>query len=169
MHAKPPREPKRFDLKLLIASFGIALGLVLVVLGVRASVTGDDLQALPEEIESIDPVRAATQVPQQTRVFVDFVDGYEGILIIDGIELPVVALDELGSAPGVSTPAPGEQISLPPVAVYEPGNATITYSPVEGGPIEEFATGQHTITVQYWPIEEGPSSARSFTWDFYVV
>lgn len=169
MHSKPGPQPRRFEPKLLIASFGIAIGLVAIAWGVASSVTGSEQQDLPEQIESIDPVRAAAQVPQQTRVFVDLAEGYEGVLIIDGIELPVLSLDELSSAPGISTPQPGEQITLPPVAVYEPGNATITYVPVEGGPIEKFETGLHSATVRYWPIAEGPTKARSFSWDFYVV
>jgi hypothetical protein len=132
-------------------------------------VTGDDQQDLPDTIESINPVRGATQVLQQSSVFVDLAEGYEGELTIDGVVIPTLSLDELSSAPGVSTPQPGEQITLPPVAVYEPGNATITYTPVEDGPIEQFESGQHTVSVRYWPITEGESRARSFTWDFYVV
>jgi len=169
VHSKPGKEPRRFDFKLLLASFGVAVGIVAIVWGVSSSVTGDEQQALPDAIESIDPVRGSTQVLQQSNVFVDLAEGYEGELTIDGVSIPVVSLDELSSTPGVDTPQPGEQITLPPVALYEPGNATITYSPVEDGPIEKFDTGQHTATVVYWPIEEGKTKARSFTWDFYVV
>ena len=121
VHSKPGKEPRRFDLKLLIASFGIAVGIVAIVWGLNSSVTGDEEQDLPETIESINPVRGATQVLQQSSVFVDLAEGYEGELTIDGVVIPTLSLDELSSAPGVSTPQPGEQITLPPVAVYEPG------------------------------------------------
>lgn len=160
---------RRVDPKLLLASLILAAGIVAVALGFRSSVTGRDEQRLPEEIESIDPIRGAAQVLHQTRVFVDLAEGHEGELVLDGIEIPTVSLDELGSVAGVTIPAPGEQISLPPVAVYEPGNATITYTPIEGGPVEQFDSGLHTATVRYWRIEDGRGAARSYTWNFYVV
>lgn len=147
---------------MLLASLGVAIGIVLVVLGVSRSVTGRDAQRLPDEIESVEPIRGATQAPQQTQVFADLQEGYTATLTIDDIELETVSLDELGSLAG-------QQITLPPKAIFEPGNVTISYTPVEDGPIESFSQGLHTATVRYWPIAEGPSRARSYTWTFYVV
>ena len=158
------RSGRKIDWKILVASFGIAAGIVLVVLGVSGSVTGRDQQRLPDAIEEIDPIRGAAQVPQQSRVFVDLQPGYEASLVIDDIALETVSLDELG---GLAEP--GQQITLPPKAVFEPGNVTISYTPVEGGPIESFSTGLHTATVVYWPAVDGPGRARSYTWTFYVV
>ena len=75
---------------------------MLVLLGVLGSVTGREQQGLPDAIESIDPVREATQVPQQTRVFVDLEIGYEAMLVVDGVELPTVSLDDVSQvAPGL--------------------------------------------------------------------
>ena len=149
---------------MLLASLGIAGGIVFVVVGVSASVTGRDEQKLPDAIEEIIPIRGATQAPQQTQVFVDLEAGYEATLIIDDIELETVSLDELGLAT-----RPGQQITLPPKAIFEPGNFTISYTPVEDGPIESFSTGLHTATVRYWLSADGPARARSYTWTFYVV
>jgi hypothetical protein len=162
---------KRIDPKLLFASLGIAAGLVLVVAGVRASVTGDEEQNLPEAIEQIDPVRGATQVPQQSKVFVDLVNGYQAVLAIDGVELPTVSLDTENpeSVAGGSVPQGGQQLTLPPGAVFEPGNVTLTFTPGDDELIPEFSTGQHTATVLYWKIEDGRNRARSFSWNFYVV
>ena len=158
---------RRIDIKLLLASLGIAAGLVLVVSGVRASVTGREEQNLPDEIESIDPVRGATQVPQQTNVFVDLIAGYEAVLSIDGIELPTVPID--GNSDNSAVPLPGQQISLPPGAVFEPGNVTLTFTPGDDELIDEFSIGQHLATVLYWKAVDGRNAARSFTWSFYVV
>ena len=155
---------RRLDWKILLASFGIAVGVVLVALGVNGSVTGRDEQRLPDAIEEIDPIRGATQVPQQSTVFVDLQAGYKAALVIDDITLETVSLDELG---GLAEP--GQQITLPPKAIFEPGNVTISYTPVEDGPIETFTTGLHTATVLYWLAIEGPDRARSYTWTFYVV
>jgi hypothetical protein len=153
---------KRLDWKLLLASLGIAAGVVLAVLGVMSSVTGREEQRLPDAIEAIDPIRGATQVPQQTAVFVDLQPGYFGELTIDRVPIETVSLDEVPLA------EPGQQVTIPPVTVYEPGNATLSFTPIEGAAIEEFTTGLHTASVTYWPIVE-PDKARTYTWTFYVV
>lgn len=161
MHRVMARRP---DWKLLLASLGIAAGIVFVVFGVSRSVTGRDQQRLPDAIESVEPIRGATQAPQQTQVFVDLQEGYEASLVIDDIALETVSLDELG---GLAEP--GQQITLPPKAVFESGNDTISYTPVEDGPIESFSTGLHTATVVFGLAIDGPTRARSYTWTFYVV
>ncbi len=73
--------------RLLLCSLVIAGGIVMVILGFMASVTGRKALALPTTIENIDPVRGAVRVPSQTEVFVDLLAGYTGVLVIDGIEL----------------------------------------------------------------------------------
>jgi hypothetical protein len=148
-----------------VASLTIAVGLVLVGYAVVRSVSGDDAADLPEAIESVTPVPSAIQVPQQSQVVVDLEAGFEGRLIIDDVAMATVRLDELGSI----DVEPGEQIDVPPGAVFEPGNATLTYSPGEGAAIERFAPGTHTATVIYWRAIEGPERARSYTWSFVAV
>lgn len=163
------RSRRRLDVKLLLASLGIAFGIVLVVLGLMRSVTGNEEQGLPDAIESIDPVRNATQVPQQTRVFVDFVVGYEAVMIVDGVELPLVSLDDVGKTPPGLGEGGGDQIEIPPGAIWEPGNATLTFEPGPSQAIESFSTGMHTVTVRYWRTEDGPDRFRTFSWSFYAV
>jgi hypothetical protein len=163
---------KKIDVKLLIASLGIAVGLVLVVLGLLSSETGGEQLGLPAAIESVDPITGATQVPQQTRVFVDLVDGYEAVLVIDGVELPNVALDDVSKLPpglGADQETGGDQIDLPDGVLYEPGNNTYTYVPDEDALVEPFSTGQHTATVIYWKTADGRQKAQTYSWNFYVV
>ena len=146
------------------ASLAIAFGIVLVVVGLATSVTGKAAQKLPPLIESISPVRAATQVQSQEKIVVDLADGYTGVMIVNGIELPTVALGSLNSV------AAGRQVSLPPAVIYEPGNATLTFTPTKGAPVEEFATGVNTVSVIYWKVTEGRKFAKpTFTWQFDVV
>jgi hypothetical protein len=156
---------RRVDRRLLLASMAIAAGLVIIVWGVLVSVTGDERSPLPDDIERIEPVPDAVQVLSQSSVVVDLETGYEGVLVIDGIELETVNLDELGSI----QIEPGRQIDVPPVTVYEPGNATLTFTPSEGAVIEEFDSGLHEVTVLYWKIEEGRQRAESYRWTFNVV
>ena len=158
---------KRIDVRLMLASFGIAVGVVFVVLGINSSVTGREEQQLPDAIEDIEPIRGATQVLQQARIFVDLLRGYQAVLVLNGVELETVSLDQLDN--NGSVPKPGEQIDLPRKAIFEPGNNTLSYTPVEGGPIERFETGSNTATVFYWRLDEGRGNARSYSWTFVVV
>ena len=135
----------------------------MIVFGFNSAETGRDAQKLPPAIEKMNP-GPGDQVLTQSQVFVDFVEGYEATLTIDGIELETTRLDEL-TASGAS-PRPGAQVEVPPTALYDPGNFTISYQPQDGGAIEKFTQGLHTATVTYWKITEGRNKAKSFTWSF---
>ena len=165
----PPDRPKRrFDRGLLIASLAIAVGLVLVVFALTTALTGNDGIDRPEPIESIQPVENAVQVLQQERVVVDLLPGYEARLVIDGIELPTTVIGQADVDP-FEQPAPGQQVDLPTTAVFDPGNAVISFQPVEGALIESFTEGIHEVRVIYWRIEDGPEQALSYRWEFNVI
>ena len=147
----------------LVVSVGIAIGLVLIGMGLSGGTTGRAAQKLPAVIEDINP-GPGDEVLRQSQVFVDFVDGYDATLTIDGIELPITRLDEL-TANG-ATPKPGAQVDIPPTAIYDPGNYTISFVPQEGAPITEFTQGVHKASVTYWKVTEGKSKSKSFSWEF---
>jgi hypothetical protein len=159
------RARRRVDRKLLAASLVIAIGLVLIGVALIQAVTGDEAADLPEAVEAVSPAPSAIQVPQQSQVVADLDAGYQGRLVIDGVALDTIRIDELGSI----DVEPGEQIEVPPGAVYEPGNATLTYTPADDSPIERFAPGTHTATVIFWQTEAGPERARSYSWTFTAV
>jgi hypothetical protein len=154
---------RRPQLSLLVASFVIAVCLVGIGVGVAIALTRQDRQGLPAAIEEIDPVRAASQVPSQTQVFVDLQVGYTGVLVVDGLELETINLDEVrGNA------KPGQEISLPPTTIFEPGNSTLTFDPSPDSSISEFSQGEHLVKVIYWKLIEGRSRSRSYSWTFTV-
>jgi hypothetical protein len=159
------RPARRVDKTLLLVSFFVGLGLMLVLRGVLIGVTGDERADLPDAIERVDPVPEAVRVLSQTSVFVDLAPGYTGRLVIDGVEIETVGIDELAS----DTVEPGQQIALPPVTIYEPGNATLTFTPSSGAPIEQFDEGIHEARVEFWLIEDGPARSSSYTWTFNTV
>jgi hypothetical protein len=165
----PPRRRRRLDRGLLIASFVIACGVVLIVYGFLAAVTGSDGIDRPDAIESIQPVENAVQVLQQERVVVDLQFGYEARLEIDGVELPTTIIGQSDVDPSRQEAPPGQQVDLPPTAVFDPGNAVISFQPVEGAPIESFSQGRHEARVVFWRTQDGPETARSYSWSFDVV
>lgn len=158
----PERRRRRVDKGLLAASLVIAAGLVLIAWGMISAVTGDEGVDRPDEIESVFPVENATQVLQQTNVRVDLEAGYGAELEIDGVLLPTTRLGEVEAEPG-------EQVNLPPTAVFDAGNSVISFQPVDGAPIEEFSEGRHQVRVIFWNIEDGREYARSYVWSFDVV
>lgn len=165
-----PRErPKRrFDRGLLIASLVIACGFVLVIFGLTTALTGDDGIDRAEAIESVQPVENAVQVLQQERVVVDLQPGYEARLVIDGIELPTTVIGQSDVDP-FDQAKPGQQVDLPTTAVFDPGNAVISFQPVEGALIESFTQGLHEARLIFWRIEDGPEQALSYRWEFNVI
>jgi len=166
--APTERPERRLDRGLLIASLVIACGLALVIFGLATALTGDDGIDRPEAIESVQPVENSVQVLQQERVIVDLLPGYEARLIIDGVELPTTTIGQSDVDPSVQA-QPGQQVDLPTTAVFDPGNAVISFQPVEGALIESFTQGIHEARVIFWRIEDGPEQALSYRWEFNVV
>lgn len=143
----------------------LAAGIAIVLTGVLAGVTGDERAGLPDAVESVTPVPEAVQTLSQASVFVDLRPEHYGRLTIDGIEIETVNLADVVTGPAEA----GSQVDLPKTTIYEPGNATLTFTPTSGAAIEEFTTGRHTVKLTYWPLIDGPSKARTYTWTFDVV
>jgi hypothetical protein len=156
---------RRLDPRTLLPSIGIAIGLVALGWGLSTGVTGRDAEHLPDAIERVEPVADATQAPRQTQVFVDFEPGYEAELTIDGTPLPTTDLDDIKA----QAPQPGQQVAIPPTAIFDPGNVTISYRPSSAGPVHPFAPGIHHAEVVYWKAVEGRDHALSYAWSFTVV
>lgn len=164
---QPPRPLNRWQLA--GASLLIAGGIVGVGLGLGTARTGDGSNSLPKEVEKIIPVRSATRVVAQSEIYADLIEGYTGEFIIDGTAIPTVNVNDLSQGSENeqgALPKPGAQVSLPPATVFEPFNATLTFAPAPGGPIESFAVGRHTVTLRFWPVEVGERAAKTLTWTF---
>lgn len=154
---------RRLDRTRLLVSFGISLGLVLIVFGFASGITGEEARITPVAIERMSPADG-DRVLRQSQIIIDFADGYEGSLSIDGVELPTTRLDELSTS--VGQPAPGAQVELPPTAVFDPGNNVLSFQPQPGAPIESFAQGEHTAIVRYWKILDSEAKYRTYVWRF---
>lgn len=160
-----PQRRRRPDKTTVIMLLVLGVGIFLVIRGVLVGITGDDRANLPPFVESVVPVPEAVQIPNQSNVVVDLESGYTGVLVIDGIEIDTINVDELD----LSDIEPGQQVELPPVTRFEPGNNTLTFTPNQSAAITQFDDGEHTAEVIYWKIEDGRQFARTFTWTFTVV
>lgn len=162
-----PQRPRtrRVTTERVVISGGIAIGLLLVVIGLNVGTTGRDALRYPDAIIDISPAPNDRQVLAQTEIIVDLVDGYEAVMVLDGIELPVTRLEDVAGR-GVE---PGQQVQLPPTAIYDQGNSLIRFAPREGAPIERYRVGVHEVKVIFWKIELGRTAARSYSWSFEVL
>jgi hypothetical protein len=160
-----PVRRRRPDRTTVVMILLLLVGSLFVARGLLVGITGDDRANLPRFIESVEPVPEAVQVLNQSNVFVDLATGYTGVFVIDGVEIETRNIDELSN----DAVEPGQQIELPPVTRYEPGNATLTFTPTSTAPITQFVDGDHTVDLIYWRIEDGRQFARTFSWTFTVV
>ena len=155
----------RVDRTRLALSVGFAAGIALIGLGFSVAQTGRDAQRLPDVIATINP-GPGDNVLRQSQIVVDFDGPYDAVLVLNGIELPVTRLDELAGAG--TPPRPGAQLEIPPTAIYDPGNFTISFQPQEGALVESLRQGEHRATVLFWKVDQSRNEARSFTWTFSV-
>jgi len=151
----------------LIVSLAFAGGVTLIVLGVLWSRTGRDAFNYPDAIESVSPAPNDRQVLPETAIIVQLSEGYAGSLAIDGLAIETTDLDTFLQDAGA--PDDGEQIQLPPTAIYDQANARITFQPTDDTQITEFDQGVHLVTVTFWKLTEGPDRSDSFTWQFEVL
>jgi hypothetical protein len=98
-----------------------------------------------EYVEALMPNRN-DQVPQQTRVGIDLVTGWTGVLVLNGVEIPE---DELS-------------------VTQELG--VVEFTPDDGLAVEQLEGGQNCVTAIVWPLSEGrDQGGQNVTWCFEVV
>lgn len=160
-----PARRRRLSPEVLVVSGAVALGLILLFLGLTSATTGRDALGYPDAIISVSPAPNDRQVLSQTEIMVDLLPGYEAVLFLDGIELPVTRLEDVAGL----LAEPGQQINLPPTAIYDQGNSIIRFEPRQGAPVERYRVGVHQVQVLFWKIELGRVASRSFSWSFEVL
>ena len=155
----------KFKLETLLVSAGIALGVVLIIMGVNAATTGREALGYPDAIINVSPAPNDRQVFSTTEISVDLEDGYQARLTIDGLDIPTTNLEDIAGL----TAEPGQQVEIPPTAIYDQGNSLVRFQPTGGAVLEEYDTGVHNVTVTYWRIVDGEATARSYSWKFEVL
>lgn len=139
----PPR-PRVFTLRRLVISFLLASSVVGIV---YAFISSEDQQApkvLKSAVLRVYPPEGAFQLRQEI-IGVQLDQPYTGVLLIDGVEIP---LDQLR---------------------YVDGTNEITYTPGEGTETGLLEPGTHRATVVFWPKRESRETAPDrYSWTFKV-
>ena len=99
-------------------------------------------------------------VLRQTSVGVELLPGYDGRVTLDGTLVPEDQMD--GAAP------PGSPAYDPRYGVRPNNKERVFFTPGEGKVIERYRAGEVHLTVRFWRIADGESSARSVSWAFFV-
>ncbi len=140
--SRPPRDIKRT----IVIVFGVILALNFAVIGVFATKDTTSTPDLPSGVTELFPIRGGLIRPQD-QMGVQLTAGWTGELTFD------------------NTPLPKDQ--------YEPNGiaqGSIFWRPGPGKEFSESTPGKHTLTVHYWPTEQGPGGPddHTFAWDFKV-
>jgi hypothetical protein len=151
----------RIDFRRLGIAAIVAAALALIIYGFASAQTGDQaVQISDPAIERVLPMPGAL-VLRQSQVGADLAPGYRGVLIIDGQEIPTTDAQAPGGPGNVD---PSTNID----AVFDLAQNTVLFVPRQGATIEQFAPGDHHITVVYWKLDETRDDAKTFTWGFKV-
>ena len=96
-------------------------------------------------VENLIPRRNA-QVPQQSGVGIDLVNGWDGTLVVSGVEIP---RDQL---------------------VLTPEIGLIEFTPGPDKAVEELVSGENCVTAIIWRVSDGRGvDDRTIPWCFDVV
>lgn len=99
-------------------------------------------------------------VLRQSSVGVELLPGYDGELTINGIRIPE---DQLDGVIPPDSPAYDPKLGLRPNTRNK-----VFFTPGPDKAINRYPTGEVTVTARFWSIADGPATARSISWAFFV-
>lgn len=132
----------RFLLGLLVVGALVGVGFAFTL-----NEDPEEALAFPTEIESLTPAPDSPVVPSQSTIAADLAFGYEAVLLLNGVELP---LDQLNRK---------QMASL----------GFVSWSPGPGQEVRRLAPGRQCAGVVYWP--QGGAQAtdgKRYEWCFNV-
>lgn len=138
----------------LIAAFGLAAW------GATSATSGGNGEILDGTVVALSPPEGA-QALRQTAVGADLALGYDGRLIVNGIEIPEAEMD------GARDPATVDAKDLAENGLRPNNRNSVYFKPGPGKVIEKFEQGTVTITLRYFK-DRRPETARTVTWTIRV-
>lgn len=147
----PDHRPRMSDgrFRLLVAGMVVA-AMGALFAGVRATETGSDdpvtVSGRPDVVEHLIP-RAGAEVIRQAELGIDLAPGYEGALVLNGIEIPP------------------EELRL------VPAQNQVFFTPGEGKVVERLNAGPNCAEAVVWKSSRGRGTANdeSFRWCFKAL
>jgi hypothetical protein len=142
--AEPLRAPMSQGRYRLLIALLVTGAVVALVVAVRATATGDDDGATASDVVERFVPRAGDDVLRQAELGVDLAPGYDGTILVNGVEIPAE-----------------EQRRVPE-------QNQVFFTPGEGKAVERLFAGRNCAVALVWKSSEGRGSAndRTFTWCF---
>lgn len=127
---------------MLVLLLGALGGLVATVM---AASTGEDATSdtTPAFVDRLIPT-SGSEVLRQATVGVDLANGYDAVLVINGVEVRS-AEDGL---------------------IRDPGSGLIQFTPGPGRPVESLQPERNCVTALVWKVTEGEGAAVPVSWCF---
>ena len=149
--SEPVRRPRMSDtrFRLLIAVMVATAGVALYA-GVRATDTGGEdpvtVSGRPDVVEHLVP-GAGDEVIRQAELGVDLAPGYDGTLLVNGVEIPTEELRRV------------------------PEQNQVFFTPGEGKVVEKLNAGPNCASAIVWKASAGRGTAddQSFRWCFEAL
>lgn len=141
----PTRATNRDILRRVVILVAIVGSLVGIFFTGRAAQTGMGATsaALPKNVDRLIPASGA-EVPRQSQVGIDVVDGHDAYLIINGVEIR------------------SEDEGL----IRDLGTGLVLFQPGEGKVVEGLNGGRNCVVAMVWDQMEGPTTADPVSWCF---
>lgn len=143
MQALPAARQPIFTVRRIVVSLLVAVGVAGVIFSFTEAESEPPTVTVPG-VESVSP-RPGDFALRQDRIIADLQSGFDGVLQIDGVEIPDDQLQRTIEL-GIVSFAPGPEKEF-----------------------ERLAPGRHVARVVFWPVSEGRGEDdRSYEWVFNV-
>ena len=143
VQALPAARQPIFTLRRIVLSLLVAVGVAGLIFAFTEAESEPPTVTIPG-VESVSP-RPGSLALRQDRIIADLQSGFDGILQIDGVEIPDDQLQRTIEL-GIVSFAPGPEKEF-----------------------ERLAPGRHRVRVVFWPVSEGRGeSNRTYEWFFNV-
>jgi hypothetical protein len=144
----PDRRPRLSDVQFrLVITATVIVAFAVLYLGVRATDTGDadpvTVSGRPDVVEHLVPSEG-DEVIRQAELGIDLAPGFEGALLVNGVEIPT------------------EELRL------VPEQNQVFFTPGDGKVVDRLDAGPNCVTAVVWRSSMGRGTAndQSFTWCF---
>lgn len=146
----------------VVAVCALAAALAFVVVAVqRAPGTSDGgVPAAADSAVVRQTPAPGSHVLRQSQVGAELLPGYDGELTVDGRRIPE---DQLDGAIGPDHPGFDPELGVRPNT-----RSQVFFTPGPGKELERYDTSEVEVSVRFWRIADGPSTARTISWVFFV-